>query len=74
MAQQVGLSANYVLFDSWFSSPKAAIALKEEHGLNTIAMVKKVRLSTNTRVVAFISKRYTKRAVNTVDISNICFL
>ena len=41
MAQKSGLSAKYVLFDSWFSSPKAVIALKQEHGLDTIAMVKK---------------------------------
>lgn len=41
MAQQAGLSAKYVLFDSWFSSPKAVTALKQKHGLHTIAMVKK---------------------------------
>ena len=35
------LSAKYVLFDSWFSSPKAVTALKQGHGLDTIAMVKK---------------------------------
>lgn len=40
-AQQAGLSAKYVLFDSWFSSPKAIVALKKEHHLETIAMVKK---------------------------------
>lgn len=41
MAQKAGLSANYVLFDSWFSSPKTISALKQKHGLDTIAMVKK---------------------------------
>lgn len=41
MAQKSGLSAKYVLFDSWFSSPKVVVALKQEHGLDTIAMVKK---------------------------------
>lgn len=41
MAQQAGLSAKYVLFDSWFSSPKVVAALKQEHGLDTVAMVKK---------------------------------
>ena len=41
MAQKSGLSAKYVLFDSWFSSPKVVAALKQEHGLDTIAMVKK---------------------------------
>ena len=43
MAQKSGLSAKYVLFDSWFSSPKVVAALKQEHGLDTIAMVKKSR-------------------------------
>ena len=28
MAQKSGLSAKYVLFDSWFSSPKVVAALK----------------------------------------------
>ncbi len=41
MARQAGLSAKYVLFDSWFSSPKTVTALKQGHGLDTIAMVKK---------------------------------
>ncbi len=40
-AQHTGLSAQYVLFDSWFSSPKVITALKQQHGLDTIAMVKK---------------------------------
>lgn len=40
-AQYAGLSAKYVLFDSWFSSPKTITALKQEHKLDTIAMVKK---------------------------------
>ena len=40
-AQKAGLTAKYVLFDSWFSSPRAVVALKQEHGLETIAMVKK---------------------------------
>ena len=38
MAQKSGLSAEYVLFDSWFSSPKVVVALKQEHGLDTIAI------------------------------------
>lgn len=41
MAQSTGLSAKYVLFGSWFSSPKTISALKQKHGLDTIAMVKK---------------------------------
>lgn len=40
-AQQSGLTAKYVLFDSWFSSPKTITALKQEQKLDTIAMVKK---------------------------------
>ena len=40
-AQQSGLTAKYVLFDSWFSSPKTITALKQGQGLDVIAMVKK---------------------------------
>ena len=40
-AQQSGLTAKYVLFDSWFSSPKTITALKQEQGLDVIAMIKK---------------------------------
>ena len=40
-AQLSGVSAKYVLFDSWFSSPKTITALKTDCGLDTIAMVKK---------------------------------
>lgn len=39
-AKAAGLSAKYVLFDSWFASPKAIINIKKR-GLDTIAMVKK---------------------------------
>ncbi len=41
MAQKAGLSARYILFDSWFASPKTITALKKDHSLDTIAMVKK---------------------------------
>ena len=40
-AQLSGMSAKYVLFDSWFSSPKTITALKTDCGLDTIAMIKK---------------------------------
>ena len=40
-AQLSDMSAKYVLFDSWFSSPKTITALKTDCGLDTIAMVKK---------------------------------
>ena len=40
-AQITGLTAKYVLFDSWFSSPKTMLALKKERKLDTIAMIKK---------------------------------
>ena len=40
-AQQSGLTAKYVLFDSWFFSPKTITALKQGQGLDVIAMVKK---------------------------------
>lgn len=40
-AAQSGLTAKYVLFDSWFSSPKIITALKQEQNLDVIAMIKK---------------------------------
>lgn len=41
MALKAGHRAKYVLFDSWFSNPKEIILIKNECGLDTIAMVKK---------------------------------
>ncbi len=41
MALKAGHRAKYVLFDSWFSNPKEIIRIKNECGLDTIAMVKK---------------------------------
>ena len=35
-----GHQAKYVLFDSWFSSPKAITSIKKQFNLDTIAMVK----------------------------------
>lgn len=40
-AQSSGISAKYVLFDSWFSSPKTFLTIKKELQLDTIAMIKK---------------------------------
>ena len=40
-AQSSGACAKYVLFDSWFSSPKTITVLKAGCKLDTIAMVKK---------------------------------
>ena len=40
-AQCAGITARYVLFDSWFSAPKTIIALKKQEHLDTIAMMKK---------------------------------
>ena len=39
-AMEAGIWAKYVLFDSWFSSPKVIRSMKEL-GLDTVAMVKK---------------------------------
>ncbi len=39
-AMEAGIQAKYVLFDSWFSSPKVIRSMKEL-GLDTVAMVKK---------------------------------
>ena len=40
-AQRAGITAKYVLFDSWFSAPKTIITLKTQEHLDTIAMMKK---------------------------------
>lgn len=40
-ALHAGHSANYVLFDSWFSTPKGITQIKKESGLNVISMLKK---------------------------------
>ncbi len=40
-AQCAGISARYVLFDSWFSAPKTILSLKNQEHLDTIAMMKK---------------------------------
>ena len=40
-AMKAGHSAKYVLFDTWFSTPKEIIRIHDECGLNTIAMIKK---------------------------------
>lgn len=40
-AQCAGITARYVLFDSWFSAPKTIITLKMQEHLDTIAMMKK---------------------------------
>lgn len=40
-AMKAGHRAKYVLFDTWFSTPKSILRIKRECGLHTIAMVKK---------------------------------
>lgn len=40
-AQHAGITARYILFDSWFSAPKTILTLKNQEHLDTIAMVKK---------------------------------
>ncbi len=40
-AQCAGITAKYVLFDSWFSAPKTILSLKNGEHLDTIAMMKK---------------------------------
>lgn len=40
-AQCTGITAKYVLFDSWFSAPKTIMPLKMQEHLDTIAMMKK---------------------------------
>lgn len=40
-AVAAGHKAKYVLFDSWFSTPKGIMDIKRTHGMDVIAMVKK---------------------------------
>ena len=40
-AMKAGHTAKYVLFDSWFATPKGIIDIKQNQNLNVIAMVKK---------------------------------
>ena len=40
-AQCAGITAKYVLFDSWFAAPKTILVLKKQEKLDTIAMIKK---------------------------------
>ena len=40
-AQCAGITARYVLFDSWFAAPKTILELKKQENLDTIAMLKK---------------------------------
>ena len=40
-AQRAGIAAKYILFDSWFPSPKTMLNLKKRERLDTIAMLKK---------------------------------
>lgn len=39
--QHLGITTNYILFDSWFSVPKTILELKNQEQLDTIAMMKK---------------------------------
>ena len=43
-ARCAGITARYILFDSWFSAPKTMIALKNQEHPDTIAMVKKSKI------------------------------
>lgn len=40
-AQAAGIKADYMLFDSWFSTPKGMMDVKEQTGLDVIAIIKK---------------------------------
>ena len=43
-ATKAGLSADYVLFDSWFATPAQITDIKSR-GIDVIAMIKKVHAS-----------------------------
>ena len=73
MAQLSGVSAKYVLFDSWFSSPKTITALKTDCGLDTSQWLRKAAKSnTVIRMADTTSKKSTDSAKNAEDALGIC--
>lgn len=72
--QLSGLSARYVLFDNWFSSPKTITALKTDRELDTIVMVKKSsKIKYGYRRADTTSKKFTNSTKNAEDAPSICF-
>ena len=72
-AQLSGMSAKYVLFDSWFSSPKTITALKTDCGLDTSQWLRKAAKSnTVIRMADTTSKKSTDSAKNAEDALGIC--
>lgn len=73
-AQAAGHRADYVLFDTWFSSPAQLLAVKEL-GLDSIAMIKRAAaFTTNTKESDCQSRRYSAFARNAATAANIFFL
>lgn len=72
-AQCAGITAKYVLFDSWFSAPKTIIALKMQEYLDTIAMLKRAGQNTFTKVKNSMSKKSTAAIRSAGDVPDTFF-
>ncbi len=70
-AQCAGITAKYVLFDSWFSPPKTILELKKQEHPDTIAMVKKARQNTGTRAKGTTSRISTAATGSAGDVPAI---
>ena len=74
-ALRAGHSAKYVLFDSWFAAPKGITAIKQELGLDVIAMLKSpARYSMRTMVSSLMSKNlfHEQKAARPFQIPAFC--
>jgi len=70
----VGITAKYVLFDSWFSVPKTILELKKQDHLDTIAMMKKARQNTDISVKGSTLGKYTAVTKSAGDVLAISCL
>ena len=74
-ALSVGLNADYVLFDSWFSNPVQITAIHSK-GMDVIAMIKKssrIKYSYGGKQLS-IKEIYSKNKKAPWQIKNICCL
>lgn len=71
-AVKAGYKADYVLFDSWFSSPAQLLDVKNL-GFYCIAMVKKTIPNMNMTEEISTSRRSSKHPQSAAAAANICF-
>lgn len=71
-ADKAGHKADFVLFDSWFSSPAQLLDVKNL-GFDCIAMVKKTEPIMNMRARSSLSAEFSEPARRTGAAANSCF-